>query len=345
MSFETSSYLDEKARNSQVMKDLSIKVEKKLEEKKNKHKKTLDFLREKIVKEKQILESAPTYRVQRIIDTFEGMPARIQTISEAYEKKKKDLKDHFEERLAKIRAEWKEKEDSLFNEYEGEYGKLTVINREKERITKKLEKEKGQKSKTLIAVEHDYKKALQDYFDEFHEKPSYYFNFLESNDLPKDDLEEEKPEVIEEVDPKIAAIQKMEEENAILRQQYQDRLKEQERREQEPSSGSNARYGFVLPPTTEQQPFDSKEEEEDEESDTVSYDEEEALADYKRKMDEMRKAPKPMIQNISAPEKKKEEMNHIENIAIPLPLAKPKKVSIISKIIKPGVRTYKNDEE
>jgi hypothetical protein len=62
-------------------------------------------------------------------------------------------------------------------------------------------------------------------------------------------------------------------------------------------------------------------------------------------MAEIRKAPKAVIQNESSTEKKVEEINHKQPLAISPPLAKTKKASVIAKVVKPGIHKYKIAEE
>jgi len=108
----------------------------------------------------------------------------------------------------------------------------------------------------------------------------------------------------------------------------------------EPASYSNA-SSYVA-----QQEQLQEEHDEDEEGaiEDVS-DEEAALEDYNRRMAEIRKAPKAVIQNESSTEKKVEEINHKQPLAIPPPLAKTKKASVIAKVVKPCINTYKIAEE
>ena len=260
-------------------------------------------MKETDIHEKAMVQS-PSFEMTRRLNAVVTKDREYKEISERYKTKKINIDEHFDKRIKdaieRLNKEREESHESLEKEYngtDGTNGKIANAKDWLENCKVRLQQEKDKKPKQLLSLEFDYKKVLQDYYNEFKERPPYYFNFLENNDLPKDELEEQKPEVIL-IDPKIAAIQKMLEQNEIQRQIELEKERDRARKEQEEQC-LNARtvYGDISTLERKTKPLmtppPSVYEEEQEEQVEDSEQEKADLEDYKRRMASMKAPPPP----------------------------------------------------
>ena len=236
------------------MKDTADKFQKKLDAKHNTFISSLDRLRTNILKQREVHErsliESPSYELNRRTRAVHTVERDYKIMLERYNVAKSSIDKHFDKRIQnaieRLNEEREEKKQEVEKEYMGENGSNGKLARAKEHCESCIENlaiERSKKPKQLLSLEFDYKKVLDDYYKEYKEKPPFYFNFLENNELSKE-AQEEKPEEETVSDSVIETLRLL----AQVQQQQQEALQRTlQIKQEEESSYSNARtvYGDI----------------------------------------------------------------------------------------------------